>query len=267
MYYIYRIINNVNNKSYIGSTSTGKRRWRSHRYNLKHNKHANQHLQASWNKYGEKSFTFLIIEELRITQEQSTEEILKNLLEKEEFYIKQLKPEYNIRPVAKSNLGVKFSKETKEKISKAVKSRNKETWIKTAEKLKKPILAYSKEGKFIKEFSSTKEAAAYLNVAATNITSLLKGKGNFVKQIHFKYKTENYPLQIDMSFVFNKRSSASLLNKDKSRKAVNIYKNGKLIKRCKSIIESIKYLNGSNRIYQIVNTDKKFNGYTIKKVN
>ncbi len=265
MYFIYRIINNINNKSYVGSTSAGKSRWNSHKYYLKNNKHPNQHFQNSWNKYGEKAFTFLILEEIHF-EKNSTEEIVKTLLEKEEFYINQIKPEYNIRVVAESNLGLKFSKEVKEKISKSVKSRNKEVWQKSAEANKKPILAYNKEGNFIKEFSSAKDAAVFLNVAPTNITCILKGKGNFIKNIHFKYKTENYPLTIDMSFVFTKRSVAALSNRNKSRKSVNIYKNKELIKECKSIVEAIKYLNGTNSLYQIVDTNKEFNGYTLKSI-
>lgn len=58
---IYKILNTVNGKFYIGSTIDAKRRWKEHRSKLNKNKHINLHLQNSWNKYGESSFSFNII--------------------------------------------------------------------------------------------------------------------------------------------------------------------------------------------------------------
>lgn len=61
---IYKIINVVNNKFYVGSAVDFTRRKRIHWWNLRRGKHANKHLQAAWLKYGEESFKFLIVEEL-----------------------------------------------------------------------------------------------------------------------------------------------------------------------------------------------------------
>jgi len=63
---IYKIVNKVNNKVYIGSATDIKKRWRDHRWYLNHNKHHNSHLQLSWNKYGKESFDFLVILECEI---------------------------------------------------------------------------------------------------------------------------------------------------------------------------------------------------------
>jgi group I intron endonuclease len=62
--FIYEIRNIVNNKIYIGQTiqKQYKKRWRYHRWHLRNNKHENVYLQNSWNKYGEDSFLFNIIE-------------------------------------------------------------------------------------------------------------------------------------------------------------------------------------------------------------
>ena len=64
---IYKITNITNGKYYIGSSKClqglGKGRWQRHRSLLNNNKHFNQHLQNSWNKYGESNFQFSIIEE------------------------------------------------------------------------------------------------------------------------------------------------------------------------------------------------------------
>lgn len=63
---IYKILNIINNKVYIGSAIDIKKRWRDHKWCLKHNKHHNLHLQSAFNKYGINSFQFSIILETTI---------------------------------------------------------------------------------------------------------------------------------------------------------------------------------------------------------
>lgn len=77
---IYKIINTINGKIYIGQTNDFYRRISQHKNKLRQNKHFNQHLQFAWNKYGEKNFTFEIIEECEIDR----------LNEKEMYWIKKL---------------------------------------------------------------------------------------------------------------------------------------------------------------------------------
>lgn len=79
---VYKIYCIENNKYYIGSTSkTFKQRFTQHASKLKNNKHACAHLQNAYNKYGEDSFEFSIIE--------SIEEI-SIILEREKFWIDDL---------------------------------------------------------------------------------------------------------------------------------------------------------------------------------
>lgn len=59
---IYKIINLVNDKFYVGSTTNKKVRFRRHRRLLRQNRHHCQHLQAAWNMYGESKFSFVVIE-------------------------------------------------------------------------------------------------------------------------------------------------------------------------------------------------------------
>lgn len=59
---IYVIRNKRNNKVYIGKAKDIKGRWYQHRHKLNKMCHDNAHLQAAWNKYGEKVFEFKILE-------------------------------------------------------------------------------------------------------------------------------------------------------------------------------------------------------------
>ena len=78
---IYIISNKINNKVYIGQSKTIEDRLHQHKYNLRHNKHKNIHLQNSWNKYGELNFDFDIIELCEV----------ENLDCREKYYINQYK--------------------------------------------------------------------------------------------------------------------------------------------------------------------------------
>lgn len=61
---IYKIINVVNNKFYVGSAVNLSRRRARHFSELRNNRHKNGRLQNAWLKYGEQAFVFVIVEEL-----------------------------------------------------------------------------------------------------------------------------------------------------------------------------------------------------------
>ena len=63
---IYKIINKVNGKYYVGSSKSIKRRLGEHRTYLRGNRHYNRHLQSSWNEYGEGAFAFTIVETCQV---------------------------------------------------------------------------------------------------------------------------------------------------------------------------------------------------------
>lgn len=83
---IYMILNIINNKCYVGSTKNFNERKRGHLSKLRSNKHHNDYLQSSYNKYGEKSFAFIPLEEVEDINDLYTKECdwikLKNSMDK-----------------------------------------------------------------------------------------------------------------------------------------------------------------------------------------
>jgi len=79
---IYKLINKVNGKFYLGSAKDIKSRWKRHRWELRHNKHHSEHLQRAWNKYGEENFIFEILENTPVEM----------LLEREQILLDSLRP-------------------------------------------------------------------------------------------------------------------------------------------------------------------------------
>ena len=66
---IYGIISESHGHIYIGSSDDILRRKKQHLSALRHNKHHCKYLQNSWNKYGENSFKFIVIEKMEIIHE------------------------------------------------------------------------------------------------------------------------------------------------------------------------------------------------------
>lgn len=60
---VYKIENIVNGKVYIGQSRNLKERYKSHLSSLRYKRHGNNHLQSAFNKYGENSFIYLVMEE------------------------------------------------------------------------------------------------------------------------------------------------------------------------------------------------------------
>ena len=61
---IYAIKHKKTGNMYIGQTiQNSKKRWELHRYCLRNARHQNSHLQRAWDKYGEESFVFEILDE------------------------------------------------------------------------------------------------------------------------------------------------------------------------------------------------------------
>lgn len=127
---IYRIINTVTNKSYIGSTfKSFKTRWKQHLSKLDNNKHHSKELQNSYNKYGTDSF---VCEILEIIEDKSI------LLDRESFYINKFdsvengyneNPNPNTSPMLNTSSCIKSSETHKKLWEDLEKSMSREEFL------------------------------------------------------------------------------------------------------------------------------------------
>jgi len=109
---IYKIVNTLNGKCYVGSTTVAfKKRWSTHSKTLAEGRHHSWKLQQDYADYGNDAFVFLIIE---VVQEES------KLLTREQFWIDKLncvESGYNVAPFAMSSLGVKWTPDSRQKMA------------------------------------------------------------------------------------------------------------------------------------------------------
>lgn len=111
---VYKIVNIVNGKYYIGSTKQKVRlRMNHHLQALRNNTHKNLHLQRAWNKYGEDNFKFLVLENCS----------KENAYSREQYYLdnRDTQLAYNINPNA---TGLNNAPETLLKLRNARKAFN-----------------------------------------------------------------------------------------------------------------------------------------------
>ena len=110
---IYKITCTANQKIYIGSALNLRSRHNNHWIELRLNRHCNIHLQRAWNKHGEHTFVFEVLELV----------LPISLTAREQYWLDKLKPfgrrGFNIAPHAGSSLGMKHTPEAREKIKQA----------------------------------------------------------------------------------------------------------------------------------------------------
>lgn len=106
---IYRILNIIDGKFYIGSAIDIKRRWRQHKHELKNEKHANSYLQNAWSKHGEASFQFIVLEYTEIDKLKDCEQ---SWLDNTNCSDREVG--YNISSIAANITGYKHTEASKE---------------------------------------------------------------------------------------------------------------------------------------------------------
>jgi group I intron endonuclease len=102
---VYEIRNMLNGRHYIGSSITPQNRKRRHFYDLRHSYHRSKFMQRDFDKCGESSFVFSILESTTA----------KDILSREQYWIDSTAPVYNSAKIAGNTLGVKQSAITIEK--------------------------------------------------------------------------------------------------------------------------------------------------------
>jgi group I intron endonuclease len=208
---IYRWVNNVNGKSYIGSALDLNKRLRYY-YSYSHlisHKNKNMLINKALLKYGYSRFSLEVLEYCDKEQ----------LILREQFYIDNIKPEYNLSPTAGSSLGLKRSEETprgqklslamkgkshfeisKLKISDSQKGENNHMFGKThSEETKNKlsringtsIFVYNLQAEFVDSFTSIKKAANHFKASQATIVKYALSEKIFRSQyiLSFTNKT------------------------------------------------------------------------------
>lgn len=163
---IYCIKNRINNKVYIGQSINIRTRWYNHRKELDGNRHHNEHLQNSWNKYGRENFVFNVIEECPVD----------NIDEHEIYWINYYNATngacgYNITSGGQGTHGFSWSNDEKEYLSNI---RN-----------PKAVLQLDLDGNPVERWRSGSYAARQTGFPISGIMNCLKDDGD-------QYQTHGY---------------------------------------------------------------------------
>lgn len=199
---IYKISNNINNKVYIGSTKDFISRVRGHKSLLRRNKHHSKYLQNFYNKYGD-VFTYEIIEDLDTMGDEL-------IWDREEYWINYYKA-YN----------PKFG------FNEARFPRNSKKY--------KPVLQYSLEGEFIKEFDSKKEAILWLknkNLSFSNSMCQINHSGGY----QWKFKENENIIKNNLTYYSCYDKEGNLIKIFNSIENIKDYFNNKAFKSISSNI-------------------------------
>lgn len=159
---IYSITNTINCKKYIGQSVDVKRRLRNHKWSLRHNKHINDHLQKSFNKYGESCFVFDVVCEC-------DEERLDEL---EKFYISYydcMNPQYGYNAESGGNENKHPSEETLQKMRESRGGEKSGMWGKKHTEETKSIMREKALGRVLSDETKDKLSKSHKGKGAQSL--------------------------------------------------------------------------------------------------
>ena len=192
---IYMLLNIKTKKFYIGSAAHYGNRMAHHITYLRRGKHKNIFLQRAWNKYGEESFEYYILEEVNLS--------INTLLNREQYYLDFYKPYdqiigYNLCSLASRNrFGMKMPESAKKKIGdfwrgkRFSNQRRREHKKRITLNQGKPVLVYNTKGSLMYEFPSRSETARALNISVAAISKQCKKGGKKFMTKGHKYIFKN----------------------------------------------------------------------------
>lgn len=225
MGFIYLIVSPTD-RMYIGQTVNIVKRYTDYRRSINYNT-SERMVINSIKKYGLDNHLFQVIEEVDNSL----------LMEREIFWIKELQTYWKdgkgmnmtrggeagsgswIHDIERRNkqskrfsgngnpfYGKTHNQEWRVKKSKEVSSYNKTNGIKIPtwgakkglQKIRKAVICYNSKGDFVKEFDCGSSASKELLLSHTSISMVCNLKRTHVGGFVFRYKTENYPLKIDV---------------------------------------------------------------------
>jgi hypothetical protein len=179
------IINNLKNKKfYIGSSKNLYDRLHQHFHNLKYKKHHSNHLQNSYNKYGEDAFNYSILELCNV----------ENLEEREQYWIDFLKPVYNKRLDSTRNIGLKCTEKTKSKISTTLKDKYKNNEIQTYKQDHAKVQTYLYDISscmFVESFDCIADSLRFVGINKTASVKSLQDRVIYGKYILLFHQEED----------------------------------------------------------------------------
>ena len=198
---IYRIVNMVNNKCYVGQTTCFRKRVNQHFRALKNNKHCSIYLQNSFNKHGIDSY---YVEILEIVSKETICDREIYWIEYYKSYDKELgynilvnapspwygkRSEKHCKNISNALTGKTLSEEHKLNISKALYGMpKKRSNTKNNYTHYKKVLQLDKNLNLINEFKSTKLAAINTSIGESSIRNNLCGLSNSSGGFIWKYK-------------------------------------------------------------------------------
>lgn len=240
---IYLVTNKINNKKYIGKTCrTLEQRWHEHIYNAYAPRRKKYYFQKALKKYGEQNFIIEQIDEAFSENELNNKEIkwIKYYNSTDERYGYNLAPggeggfttpvcklsldgiflqEYNSISEACIDIGAKSSTPIinyckgkyntsfgfqwcyKEDLNKKINQK-----VKEKKQTNVPVLQYTIDGKFIREWSSVKEAEKTLKIAHSHICAVCRNKRKTANGFVWKYKKEEQ-IKMEREHIYKRKVS------------------------------------------------------------
>jgi len=204
---IYTITNLINNKIYVGYAIKIQERLNTHKSELINNKHANNFLQNSWNKYGIDNFKFELLEEYPEEFLPSMENYWCNLLNTHNpnygYNLRSTNPKGNAGKLSKEVLykrtetrrknaeerGYWVSPERINKLKETKKGKPCDSKMvsNSIAKTSKPVNQLDLNGNIINTFKSISEAGRICNINSKTINSVCLGKGKTFKGFKWEY--------------------------------------------------------------------------------